>query len=96
MRGETSKLGWEWEEKQVNKDDNEKRNRKNTHSKSKNRKLWYLVFYFSSLGWVSLFAWSFKKKIIFDQTSIFSKNYEYIFVINWNNNQPNIFLECRK
>jgi len=59
MRGETSKLGWEWEEKQVNKDENEKRNRKNTHSKSKNRKLWYLVFYFSSLGWVSLFAWSF-------------------------------------
>ena len=36
IRGETSKLGWEWEEKQVNKDDNEKRNRKNTHLKSKN------------------------------------------------------------
>jgi len=27
MRGETSKLGWEWEEKQVNKDDNERRNK---------------------------------------------------------------------
>ena len=27
MRGETSKLGWEWEEKQVNKDENERRNK---------------------------------------------------------------------
>ena len=27
MRGETSKLGWEWEKKQVNKDDNERRNK---------------------------------------------------------------------
>jgi len=25
MRGETSKLGWEWEEKQVNLDDNERK-----------------------------------------------------------------------
>ena len=27
MRGETSKLGWEWEEKQVNYDENERRNK---------------------------------------------------------------------
>ena len=28
MRGKTSKLGWEWEKKQVNKDNNEMRNMK--------------------------------------------------------------------
>ena len=28
MRGETRKLGWEWEKKQVNKDNNEMRNMK--------------------------------------------------------------------
>ena len=27
MREETSRLGWEWEEKQVNKDENERRNK---------------------------------------------------------------------
>ena len=26
VRGETSKLGWEWEEKQLNEDENERRN----------------------------------------------------------------------
>jgi len=27
MRGETSKLGWEWEEKPVNYDENKRRNK---------------------------------------------------------------------
>jgi len=27
MRGVTNKLGWEWEEKQVNSDDNKRRNK---------------------------------------------------------------------
>ena len=27
MRGETRKLGWEWEKKQVNYDENERRNK---------------------------------------------------------------------